>query len=93
MVTFSKVRVAYNNVYRKLLWLCCRSSDSEMFVMNNISNLQELIRKSILAFKTSWSNSDNTIISTLHSSMVVAETIWKVSKPRLLYSILFVSRL
>ena len=45
--TFSKIRVAYNNVYRKLLDLCRRSSASEMFVMNSISNFEALIRKSI----------------------------------------------
>ena len=59
--TFSKIRVAYNNVYRKLLGLCRRSSVSEMFAMNNISNFEALIRKSIFAFKTRLSNSDNTI--------------------------------
>ena len=49
--TFSKIRVAYNNVYRKLLGLCRRSS-AEMFVMNNISNFEALIRKSNFSFKT-----------------------------------------
>ena len=63
--TFSKIRVAHNNVYRKLLCLCRRSSASEMFVLNNISNFEALIRKSIFAFKTHLSNSDNSIISTL----------------------------
>ena len=45
----------------KLLVLCRHSSVSEMFVMNNISNFEALIRKSIFAFKTRLSNSDNTI--------------------------------
>ena len=63
--TFSKIRVTYNNLYRKLLGFCRRSSASEMFVMNNISNFEALIRKSIFAFKTRLLNSDNTIISTL----------------------------
>ena len=58
--TFIKIRVAYKNVYRKLLGFCRRSSASEMFVMNNISNFEALIRKSIFAFKTFLSNSDNT---------------------------------
>ena len=49
---FSKIRVAYNKVYCKLLGLCRRSSASEMFVMNNISNFDALIRKSIFAIKT-----------------------------------------
>ena len=73
--TFSKIRVAYNNAYRKLLGLCRRSSASEMFVMNNISNFEALIRKSIFAVKTRLSNSDNTIICTLQSSWVITDTI------------------
>ena len=53
--TFSKIRVAYNNVCNQavqLLGLCRRSSVSEMFAMNNISNFEALIRKSIFVFKT-----------------------------------------
>ena len=41
--TFSKINVAYSNVYRKLLGLCRRSSVSEMFVMNNISNFEAVL--------------------------------------------------
>ena len=37
--TFSKIRVAYINVYRKLLGFCRHSSASEMFAMNNISSI------------------------------------------------------
>ena len=48
----------------KLLCLCRRSSVSEMFAMNIISNFEALIKKSIYAFKTRLSNSDNTIIFT-----------------------------
>ena len=61
--------------YRKLLSLCRRNSASEIFVMNNISNFQALIRKSIFAFKTRLSNSDNTIICTLQNSWVITYTI------------------
>ena len=35
--TFSKIPVAYNNVYRKVFGLKRRSGASEMFVLNNIS--------------------------------------------------------
>ena len=66
--TFFRICVACNNVYRKLLGLCRRSSASDMFVMNNISNFEALTRKLIFAFKTHLSNSDNTIICTLQSS-------------------------
>ena len=66
-----------------MLGFCRRSSASEMFVMNNISNFEALIRKSIFAFKTRLSNLDNTIISTLQSSWFITDTIWKVWKDKL----------
>ena len=49
--TFSKLRVAYNNVYRKVFGLKRRSNASDMFVLN-ISNFKALMRKSIVAFTT-----------------------------------------
>ena len=42
--SFSKIRVAYNNFYRKLLHVSGRSSASAMFVENNIPNFECLIR-------------------------------------------------
>ena len=72
-----------NNVRTsELLGFYRRSSASEMFVMNNISNFETLIRKSIFVFKTRLSNSDNTIISTLQSSWIITDTIWKVWKDK-----------
>ena len=65
------------------VFVAVRSSASEMFVMNNISNFEALIRKSIFAFKTRLSNLDNTIISTLQSSWVITDTIWKVWNDKL----------
>ena len=43
--TFSKIRVAYNNVYRKLLRLYSRSNTSEICVINNNTNFETIIRK------------------------------------------------
>ena len=42
--TFSKLRVAYNNVYRKVFGLKRRSSASEMFVLKNIYNFEALVK-------------------------------------------------
>ena len=63
-----------NNVYR----LKRRSSASEMFVLNNISNFEALMRKSIFAFTTRLSNSKNAIICTIQRSWVIRDLIWKV---------------
>ena len=59
--TFSKVRVAYNNVYRKVLDVYDPSSESEMFATNIIWNFEALIRMSIFALIACLSISSNTI--------------------------------
>ena len=78
--TFSKLRVAYNNVYRKVFGLKRRSSASEMFVLNNtcISNFEALMRKSIFAFTTRLTNSRNSFICTIRRALVIRDIIWKV---------------
>ena len=76
--TFSKLRVAYNNVYHKLFVLKRRSSASEIFVLNNISKFEALMRKSIFAFTTRLTNSKNAIICTIQRSWVIGDFTWKV---------------
>ena len=57
--TFSKLRVAYNKVYRKIICLCRRSSANEMFVTNNILNSEALMKKSTFAFASKSAQSKN----------------------------------
>ena len=76
--TFSKLRVAYNNVYRKVFGLKRRSSAGEMFLLKTISNFEALMRKSIFAFTTRLTNSKNAIICTIQRSWVIRDLIWKV---------------
>ena len=47
---YSKIRVVYNNVFRKLLRLPPRSSVSHMFATNNILNFEALIISKITSF-------------------------------------------
>ena len=54
------------------------SSASEMFVLNNISNLEALMRKSIFVFTTRLAISKNIIICTVQRSWVNRDIIWKV---------------
>ena len=70
-VTFSKLHVAYNNVYREVFGLKRRSSAREMFVLNNISNFDALMRNSIFVFTTRLTNSKNAIICTIQRSWVI----------------------
>ena len=46
--TFRKIRVAFNNAYRKIFGLPKRSSASAMYAQHNICNFETMIRKSII---------------------------------------------
>ena len=43
--TFSKVRIAFNNAYRRIFGLPKWSSASEMYACNNIDNFETMIRR------------------------------------------------
>ena len=73
--TFSKIRVAYNNVYRKILGVSRRSSGSAM--TNDIPNFEAFLRNSIYSFTTRISFSHNNLICAIEQSWVM-KTIWKL---------------
>ena len=67
-MTFSKLRVAFNNVYRRVLGLPKWSSASEMYathILYNIENFESLLRKVIYGFIQRLEDSSNVIIQTL----------------------------
>ena len=55
--TLSKIRVAYNNVYR-ILDVSRRSSASAMFVTSEIPNFGAFLRKSIITSRMSFSRNN-----------------------------------
>ena len=59
---FSKIRVAYNNIYRKILGVSRCSSASDMFVTNDIPNFEAFLQKSIYSFTSIMSFSCNNLI-------------------------------
>ena len=66
--SFSKIRGAYNNFYRKNLHVLGCSSASAIFVENNIANFECLIRRDIYYFtSTELKTSSNTLISEIHN--------------------------
>ena len=65
---YSKLRVAFNNVYRRILKLPSRSSASTMYVVNKIDSLEVLVKKRIFGFMERLNNSDNTIIKCINDS-------------------------
>ena len=74
---YSKLRVAFNNVYRRILKLPSRSSASTMYVVNNIDSLEVLVRKRIFGFMERVNNSDNTIIKCINNSWILRVDIWR----------------
>ena len=70
--TFSKLRVAFNNVYRRVLGLPKWSSASEMYVTDNIENFEALLRKVIYGFIQRLEDSSNVIIQTLTRSWTIS---------------------
>ena len=63
--TFNKIRVADNNVYRKIFDLPKKSSVSAMYSRCNICSFESKLRESIYGFMQRLENSTNSIINVL----------------------------
>ena len=75
--TFSKIRVAYNNVYWKILRVSIRASASGIVVYNDIPNFEAFLRKSIYSFTTRLSYSSNKLICAIEQSWIMKSVMWK----------------
>ena len=67
----SKVRVAYNNVFRLLFGYRRSCSASEMFVYNNIYNFEGRLGKNINDFTMRIGSSSNVLIATLRENSFI----------------------
>ena len=74
--TFSKLRVAFNNAYRRALILPWRFSASAMYANFGIQNFESVIRKSTLGFTQRLAKSTNSLIMAIESSWIVRIDIW-----------------
>ena len=63
--TFNKIRVAFNNAYRKIFGLLKRSSARTMYAKHNVCNFETTLRKHTLRIMQRLEQSPNTLISTL----------------------------
>ena len=63
--TYSKLRVAFNNVYRRELRYTRISSARPMYTTHNINNMEALLRRSIYSFIERLMDSSNMIINTV----------------------------
>ena len=64
--TFTKIRVAFNNDYRKIVGLPKRSSAITMYANYNICSFETIIRKIIFGFMQRLENTTNTITYNLY---------------------------
>ena len=74
---FSKIRVAYNNLYRKILFVLPRTCGSKMFVDNNVPNFEALLRKEEFSFTSRLNVSINSIIRALENCWLIKYVIWE----------------
>ena len=75
--SFSKIRVAYNYLYRKSLHVSRRSSASAMFVNNSILTFECLIRRDTFFFTSRLNVSTNKLINTIENCWLLKYVIWK----------------
>ena len=75
--TFSKIRVAYNNVFRNIMRVSRRASASGMFVFHDILNFEAFLRKSIYSFTTRLSSSSNKLSCAIEQSWIMKSLVWK----------------
>ena len=74
--THSKLRVAFINVYRRILKLPPRSSASTMYAVNHIDSFEILVRKRVVGFTKRLKVSENSIISCINNSWKMQFKIW-----------------
>ena len=71
--TFDRLRVAFNNAYRRILGQPWRCSASAMY-----ANFEAIIRKSTYGFIQRLAKSTNLLIVTIEKSWIVRIDIWKL---------------
>ena len=75
---YNKVKVAYNNVFRRIFGYGRRDSASAMFVSNGIDNFDVMYRKNVHRFVERINASNNSIIRTItNNTTVKVGSLWK----------------
>ena len=74
--TFDKLRVAFNNAYRRVLNLPWRCSASVMYANNSIQNFEAVIRKSTHGFIQRLAKSTFSLLMAIENSWIVRIDIW-----------------
>ena len=77
VASWRKLKVAHNDILRKLLKVPRYHSASTLFVTKHVDNLDVLLRKNMYSLWERFSNSNNSIVARVYSSEVRAHSkIW-----------------
>ena len=68
---FNRLRVAFNNAYRRILDLPWRRSVSGIYATYGIYNLEAIIRKQTFRFFSRLFKSCNTIVQTIYNAWII----------------------
>ncbi len=75
--SYSKIRIAFNNVYRRILGFSKFDSASQMYVSHNIDNFDAYMRKNIHGFMKRVCNIENVLVkSVVNCIMYVNNSMW-----------------
>ena len=74
--THRKLKVSFNNVYRRILRLPPRSSASNMYAVYHIDSFKILVKKRVVGFNERLKVSENSIISCIDNSWKMQFEIW-----------------
>ena len=84
----NKLRVAYNQMYRRILGYCSRDSASLMFAHHGIMDFNSFYRKQIYCFKTRLLCSDNYVLTAVSTGVLM----WNTPTWRRWSKLLYVNR-
>ena len=75
--TYSKLPVAYNNVYRRILGYTRRDSASNMFVTNRLNNFDVLVRRNVYNFYCRVKSIENNLVKVVYNTIsLVRNAMW-----------------
>ena len=82
-----KAKVAYNNMYRRILGHSRRDSASGMFASNAIDTFDALLRKNIYGFKRRIFNINNGLIRVMYNCFEIVNGPMWISWANSLYTV------
>ena len=75
-VSFTKLKVAFNNSFRRFMFYSRFCSASAMFVFNNVKSFSEILRVSIFSFRRRILSSFNCIIRSILACSMMSSPLW-----------------